>query len=487
MAVSDPTGKRAALVVFTISSFLTPFMAAAVEIALPKIGTEFAVDAVFLSWIATSFLLSAAMFLVPFGRLGDIHGRKRIFLIGVSAYAVLSGLCGASTSATMLVVCRVLQGIGSAMMFGTGIAILTSVFPANERGRALGITIAAVYAGLSAGPFLGGLLVEYLGWRSIFFANIPVGVFIGSIVVTKLKGEWADAKGERFDVPGSILYGISLVCLMFGFSRLPALQGVGLLVLGVLGLILFVRWELACDSPVFDMKLFRRNRVFTFSNLAALINYAATFAITFMLSLYLQYVKGHGAEGAGIILVSRPIVMVAASLYAGKLSDRVQPGVIASIGMAVVMTGLILLLFVGQATGTPYLIFSLMVLGLGFGLFSSPNTNAVMGSVERRFYGVAAGTVSTMRLLGQMFSMGIVTLVFTLHIGRVPITPAAHGPFVASMHTAFVIFAVLCAFGIFASLARGRTGGLPERGVGMPPHPAGPPRDGRARSPDAAG
>jgi EmrB/QacA subfamily drug resistance transporter len=431
-------------------------MASAVEIALPKIGQEFAVDAVLLSWLATSFLLSAAMFLVPIGRLADIHGRKRIYLIGIVVYTLFSVCCGAAGSATMLIVFRILQGVGSAMIFGTGIAILTSVFPAGERGQVLGINVAAVYGGLSGGPFLGGLLVEHLGWRSIFYVNLPVGILIVAMVLLKLKGEWAEARGQRFDLPGAIIYGLSLLFLMYGFSRLPGLLGAALLAAGMAGLVLFVRWELRVASPVFDMKLLRTNTAFRFSNLAALINYAATFAITFMLSLYLQYVRGYGAESAGAILVSRPIVMALTSIYAGRLSDRIEPRILASLGMALVTVGLILLVFVGSATGIGYLVLCLMILGLGFGLFSSPNTNAVMSSVERPFYGVASGTVSTMRILGQMFSMGIVTLIFAVTIGRVQITPENHGALVASMQAAFVIFAVLCFGGIFASLARGK-------------------------------
>ena len=456
MGIFDSPGKRAALLVFTISSFLTPFMASAVEIALPRIGQEFAVDAVLLSWLATSFLLSAAMFLVPIGRLADIHGRKRIYLIGIVVYTLFSVCCGAAGSATALIVFRILQGVGSAMIFGTGIAILTSVFPASERGQVLGINVAAVYGGLSGGPFLGGLLVEHLGWRSIFYVNLPVGILIVTLVLLKLKGEWAEARGERFDLPGAIIYGLSLLFLMYGFSRLPEPLGAGLLAAGVAGLILFVRWELRVASPVFDMKLLRTNTAFRFSNLAALINYAATFAVTFMLSLYLQYVRGYGAGSAGAILVSRPIVMALTSIYAGRLSDRIEPRILASLGMALVTAGLILLVFVGSGTGIGYLILCLMVLGLGFGLFSSPNTNAVMSSVERPFYGVASGTVSTMRILGQMFSMGIVTLIFAVTIGRVQITPENHGALVQSMQAAFVIFAVLCFGGIFASLARGK-------------------------------
>ncbi|MDO9694493.1 MAG: MFS transporter [Candidatus Latescibacteria bacterium] len=456
MGILDSPAKRAALLVFTISSFLTPFMASAIGMALPEIGREFAIDAVYLSWMMTAFLLSAAVFLVPFGRLADIHGRKRVFVLGIAIFTVFSLWCGASGSAAMLVVGRALQGIGSAMIFGTGIAILTSVFPDRERGRVLGINVAAVYAGLAAGPFLGGILVQHLGWRSVFYVNVPAGGLIILVVLRRLKGEWAESRGERFDLPGAVLYGAALVAIMLGFSELTGGRGVWLLAAGIAGLVLFVRRELRTASPVFDLRLFRHNPAFTFSNLAALINYAATYAVSFMLSLFLQYTRGYGADGAGVILVWQPIVMVLTSLYAGRLSDRVEPRIVASVGMGLVTVGLALLAGLGRDTGIPYLIASLVILGLGFGLFSSPNMNAVMGSVERRHYGVASGTVGTMRLLGQMFSMGIVTLIIAVHVGRVPITPANHDQFIAGLRTAFLVFAALCGAGIFASLARGR-------------------------------
>jgi MFS family permease len=342
------------------------------------------------------------------------------------------------------------------MIFGTGIAILTSVFPASERGRVLGINVAAVYAGLSAGPFLGGILVERLGWRSIFYANFPIGLLVVLVVLWRLKGEWAEARGERFDLFGGVLYGLSLVALMLGFSELPSTGGAGLLAAGVVGLVLFVVWELRTSSPIFEMSLFSHNTTFAFSNLAALINYAATYAITFMLSLFLQYTRGYGAESAGIILVSRPIVMVLTSLYAGRLSDRVEPRVVASGGMALVTGGLVMLIFLGRTSPIGYLVLSLIVLGLGFGFFSSPNTNAVMSSVARRQYGVASGTVGTMRLLGQMLSMGVVTLILALRLGRVQIGPGNYDQLIHSMRIAFIVFAALCFAGIFASLARGR-------------------------------
>jgi MFS family permease len=225
---------------------------------------------------------------------------------------------------------------------------------------------------------------------------------------------------------------------------------------GVLGLLLFIRWEMGAKSPLLNIGLFRNNPVFTWSNVAALINYSATAGVAFLLSLYLQYIKGFTPEHAGLILISQPIVMTALSPVAGRLSDRLEPQVVASIGMALTTAGLLALIFLSQNTDLWFILLSLVILGLGFGLFSSPNTNAVMSSVDKRFYAVASGTVGTMRLLGQMFSLAIVVLLFALYIGRVQIVPANYPLFMSSLKTAFIIFAALCFGGIFASLARGK-------------------------------
>jgi len=448
--------KRTALLVATLASFSTPFMSSSVNIALPSIGKEFSMDAVLLNWVATSYLLAAAMFLVPFGKMADIHGRKKIFLYGISIYTFSAFLSAISTSAITLICFRILQGIGSAMIFGTGVAILTSVFPIGERGKVLGINAAAIYLGLSLGPFLGGVLTQHFGWRSIFLVNVPLGLVIIIFAFWKLKGEWAEARGEKFDFIGSMVYSISLAAIIYGFSLMPAMSGVWLVLGGIFVLLLFVRWETKVENPVLDINLFRNNTVFAFSNLAALINYSATFAVAFFLSLYLQYIKALSPQNAGLILVSQPIVMAIFSPFAGRLSDRFEPRIIASTGMALTVVSLSLFTFLNEKTTLEFVVASLILLGFGLALFSSPNTNAVMSSVERRFFGVASATLGTMRLTGQMLSMGIAMLIFAIYIGKVQITPQYYSPFLTSMKTAFIVFAVICFIGIFASLARGK-------------------------------
>ncbi len=451
---STASMRKAGLLVAVLSSFFTPFMGSAVNIALPSIASEFHLSAVALSWVATSFLLAAAVFIVPFGRLADIHGRRKLFILGLFIFTLSCLAIALSPSGAWLIVSRVFQGIGSAILSGTAMAILTSVYPANERGKALGFQVASVYLGLSLGPSLGGFLTHYLGWRSIFWVGLPLGIITIIATFWKLRGEWSEAKGEKFDVTGSIIYGVALVALMLGLSELPAMIGVWLLIAGVIGITLFIMLELKILSPVLNINLFRQNAVLAFANLAALINYSATSAISFLLSLYLQYLKDFSAQVAGLVLIIQPVMMTLVSLFAGRLSDRTEPRLLASIGMAITTAGLIMLIFVDANTNLAFIIMILVIQGIGFGLFSSPNSNAVMSAVERRYYGVASGMLGTMRLIGQMLSLGIATLLFSLYMGQVQITPEFYPLFLDSAHTGFIIFAVLCFLGVFASLTR---------------------------------
>ncbi len=448
--------KRLILFIAILAGFLTPFDGSAVNIALPSIGTEFHMDAISLSWVATAYLLSSALFLVPFGKIADIYGRKKIFLYGIAIFTAASFLMTLVLSSQMLLMVRIIQGIGSSMIYGTAVAILTSVYPPSERGKALGIYITAVYLGLSVGPFLGGILTENFGWRSIFLINVPIGIITIILVMWQLKGEWAECRGEKFDLAGSLIYGTALVAVMAGFSLLPENTGIFLVVTGLVCAVLFIRYERRQPFPVLNLQLFSESRIFAWSNLAALINYSATYAVSFLLSLDLQYTRGFSPEYAGLVLIAAPVMQAVVSPFAGRLSDRIDPGIIASVGMGLSALGLFILVFLSETSPLSYYIVALIVLGFGFGLFSSPNTNAIMSSVEKRYYGVASGLVGTMRLLGQMLSMGISLMIFAIIIGPVEITPVYYPQVVLSLHYAFILFTILCIIGIFASLQRGK-------------------------------
>jgi len=438
-------------------------MASTVNVALPSLGRELSLDAVTLGWIATAYLLSSAALLVPFGRIADIYGRKKIFAWGIGIFTLSSLLCGLADSATMLIAWRVLQGIGGAMLAGTAVALLTTVFPANERGRVLGIIVAAAYLGISLGPVLGGVLTQHLGWRSIFFVGALLGLLVLSVALWKLKGEWRGAKGQRFDFAGSVIYVLGLVALVYGFTLLEESSGIwlgtGLILGGIVGLGVFVWWEMRVNSPVLDMSLFKNSRAFTFSNLAALINYSATYAVTFLMSFHLQYrpINPFDAQDAGLIMVAMPAVQAIFSPLTGRLSDRVEPRLMASAGMVLNTVGLTLFIFLNEETSLKLIIGNLILIGFGFALFVSPNTNAVMSSAPKTAYGVASATLATMRQVGMVLSMGIAILMFNLYnIADVQITPEYYPLFQQSMKTSFIVFAVLCFAGIFASLARGK-------------------------------
>jgi EmrB/QacA subfamily drug resistance transporter len=441
-------------VVATLASFLTPFMGSAANVALPAIGQDLGVGAVALSWVPTSYLLAAAVVLLPFGKLADVHGRKRVFVSGLVVYTATSALCALAPSFPVLVAGRAAQGIGGGMVFGTGVALLTSIFPPGRRGTALGVNVAAVYLGLSLGPPIGGVLAQQLGWRSVFAVNCALAAAGATLAARGLRGEWREAPGGRLDVLGTLLQGAGLSLLMLGLGRLPAGSGAWLAALGAFALVAFIAWERRARDPLLDVSLFARNRVFAFSNLAALINYAATFAVGFLLSLYFQSVRGLGAQATGALLAAQPLVQAGLSPFAGRLSDRVDPRLVASSGMGLIALGLALLALVGPATGVALVIGCLVLLGAGFGLFSSPNTNAVMGCVETRFLGIAAATLALARLLGQVLSMGLATLILAFSIGHDADGLGAAG-FVPGMRTAFSIYAGLCVVGVLASLARG--------------------------------
>ena len=448
--------KRSVLIATSFAAFLTPFLGASVNLALPTIGKEFNASAIEMGWVMSSYILTTAIFLLPFGRLGDIVGRKKIFTYGILLFTVSTFGIIFSWNIYALIFFRIIQGLSSAMIFGTSMAIITAVFKPGERGRAMGVNVTSTYLGLSLGPVIGGLLTQYFGWRSIFIFLVLLGIMSLILIKQKMKTEWADAAGEKYDWKGSILYGSALLAFMYGFSILPAFTGWICFTAGLLLAVLFVFVELRVVNPVFEFRLILNNKVFAFSSIAAFINYSATSAIGFFMSLYLQYLKDFDARTAGMIMISQPVAMMLLSPVAGKLSDKKNPGTIASFGMAFTSVGLILLCFINENTHIAFLIALLIMLGVGFGLFSTPNSNAIMSSVEKKYLGTASGVVGTVRMVGQMISMGIAMMLLSLYIGRESITPSTYQGLISAMRTGFLIFAILSALGISASLARNK-------------------------------
>lgn len=444
-----------AIVAFT--SFMSTFLISAVNIALPAIEKDFGLDAVTLSWVVTAFLLSTAMFLLPIGRWGDLTGIRRIYKTGMVIFTVSSLLSGFAGSGYWLIFFRFLQGIGAAFNSTTGAAILVSAFLPQYRGRVLGIAVSAVYLGLAFGPFFGGFLTQYLGWRSIFFFSSGFGVLVTIVAFLFLeKDNITKSTGKKMDLKGTFLYMLGLVALTYGSARIPSFQGWFMMISGVILLIVFWILESNSSMPVLETKLFTRNRLFAFSNLAALINYSATFSIIFLLSLYLQKVKGLAPRDAGTILVAQPIVMAVFSPFTGRLSDRIQPRYLATAGMTMCALGLVAFAFLNEFTSIGIILFLLFWVGLGFALFSSPNMNTIMSSVQKNQLGLASGSASTMRVVGQIISMTIATIFFAILFQKQAVEEVTNLLFLKALKMGFITSAIIALSGIYFSFSRGR-------------------------------
>jgi len=444
------------IITTSISTFITAFTGSASNIALPNIAADFNLNAVMLSWVTLSYMITTAALVLPMGRISDIYGRKKIFIAGTIIFTIGSLLSAFSINIATLIIFRIIQGSGAAMLFGTSIAILTNIFPQKKRGSALGINTASVYIGLSAGPVIGGLLTNTYGWQSIFFICIPFGILVVITALLFLKGEWNESSGESFDLIGTFFYALFLIALILGFSNITEKTGLILTALSVLFFSGMIIVESKVKHPVFNLDLFRGNKAFTFSNIAALINYSATFGVGFLMSLFLQSIKGFSPEKAGLILLTQPLIQALFSPLTGKLSDTIEPKILASTGMILTTIGLFLFSFLKLDTPVYFIIVSLITLGAGFALFSSPNTNAVMRSIGKKHFGVGSATLSTMRIIGQILSLGIATLMFALLLGKAKIVLENQMEFLKSINITFRIFTILCFAGIFFSLIRGK-------------------------------
>ncbi len=440
-----------------MTAFTTPFLGSSVNIALPTINADLAVpDQALLNWLVTGYLLTAAIFVVPFGRIADRYGLKKVFVSGLFIIVVSSLLCAMSSSIYMLIASRAFEGIGSAMIFGTSIALLTSAFPQKERGKVLGINMAFMYGGLSLGPSLGGFIVHFGSWRLIYAGIAVYALVVALLAARKIADEVPARETGGFDLSGTVLYGAVLVLLILGLTNLQETIGIALFGLSLVLMVVFFWWELRQTNPVLKVSIFKKNRVFMFSNLAALINYSANGAVPFMLTLYLQKIYGLDALTAGLILIVQTILMAAISPMTGKLSDRLEPRIVSSSGMAICTIGLVLFAMISPGTPLWLVVAGLIFLGIGIAFFVSPNTNAIMSSVGKSDYAVASSMVSTMRMIGGILGLGITNLIFTYFMGHTEIPETGpYDPLMKSIQVAFAVMAGLCIVGLGLSLARG--------------------------------
>ncbi len=452
----DISNEKTTLYVVIVTSFLTTFMGSSITLSIPSIGTEFNSSTILLNWIVTGYILASAAFSLPMGRFSDIVGRKRIFIGGIWLFSIFTLLSGLTWSIHVLIFFRIMQGLASAMIFSTNIAILLSAFPPQKRGHALGFSTSATYIGLSTGPVVGGFLNHYLGWRSIFYIVFALGLAVGIFATLYLKEQHEGLKDEKPDLTGNILYILFITSLLYGISAFSSVAWAKYIIIpGLIMFGVFVYHELRTEHPVIQVRLFKDNLAFSLSNLAALINYSATFAIGYLISLYLQIVLKYDSQIAGLILLSQPLIMAILSPFTGRLSDRTEARIVASLGMGITALGLLIFSFISGSYPLWLIIVNLILIGIGLALFSSPNTNAVMGTVEKKYYGVTSSVLATMRLIGQAVSMAAVTLIMSIYIEKSTMANIPPNMLLKSIRATFILFTIASLFGIFASLKRG--------------------------------
>ncbi len=456
------------LIVTTLGSFMTPFDTSAVNVAIPSIGSDLGGELILLSWVPVAYLLSLTAFLLVFGRLGDMKGRKPLFVVGTLVFTFFSVLSALSNSLHQLIAARLGQGVGASMMSGNSFALATSAFPSSERGKTVGIVTAATYAGLSIGPALGGFLTSQFGWRSIFYVNIPLGLVTASVCHFRTHERFHVRQEATLDILGALsliaLLSSVLISVTFsGAATIPPQYMLSLASLAVFSFLLFIFVEKKlAPQPLIDVRLFTGNRMFAFSNLTALLHYIASYGIGFLLSLFLQLVLRLDAHGAGLIMLSQPLLMAIVSPFSGHLSDRMEPRFLSSLGLGIMSATILVLSGVTADTTTYAIVLILAVLGFGYGLFSSPNSSAVMGSIPRESLGVGSGTLATMRFLGQSLSLAVVTFMLTrsvsadiLIVGKEQLNVPLD-EFLSGFRVALQLCTAIGAAAVAVSMARGR-------------------------------
>ena len=443
--------KNLLLLICTVLSFFTVFAVNAVNIVIPSIAAEFHMSNIVQNWVTIIFLLVVAVLSVPAGQISGKYGLKKVTNLSIILFIIISIANVLVISQEQFLACRFILGISLSFINVTSMAMIVNVFPPEERGKALGINITGVYVGLSLSPVIGGIMNYNLGWRSVVLFGVPFMFVILALLLTKISDEWSSFENMPLDLKGSLTYGIGIVLFMYGFTILNTQAGMILTVLGVIILVIFGLIELRQSYPVFDMRFFK-NHKFLSANFASLCAYLATYAVTTILNYHLQYIKGFDSQTAGLILLVAPLCQVVLAPIAGRLSDRYVPQVLAAIGMALGTISLFLFSSLDSSTSMLFLIVAMIIYGVGFGLFSPPNTNVIMGSVPAKDTSVASASVATMRTVGQAMSMGILTLVFAFVMGNVPIVEEYYPLLVGSCQITCLICVVLCVASVFASL-----------------------------------
>ncbi|WP_417222933.1 MFS transporter [Amphritea sp.] len=453
----NPRARWFVLVSICITLFIVPMSMSGVNMALPAIADALQADAVWLSWIPTATLWGSIVLLLPAGRVADTVGRKPIFLLGVIGFSLASLLVFVVQSVEVLLLVRVLQGLFSSLVFATAMAIIATVFSDSNRGSALGFTATSVYLGLTCGPLIGGWLTEHLGWQSVFWGPVLLALIAIVLAVIYIRNDGQSGQpAQPLDWIGSLIFVAIATLLLFGLSGLPNLYNILMLLAGIALVFVFVRYQNRCAYPLVRFSLLASNRVMSRSLMASFLMYAAHYPVLFLLSLYLQYLQGLSPSEAGQMILLQAFIMAILAPIAGRLSDRYEPRLIATIGCLFFSSGFAVLVFLESDSPLNLVIIALSLLGVGFGLFSTPNNNAALGSVPKDRLSIASALLNLSRTSGNMFSMAVIMLLMSQLLHSEQIRPERYPDLLLVVKLGF---ASACAYSFVAawfSYSRGK-------------------------------
>ncbi len=445
-----------ALASISISTFCVSITMSAVNIAVPAIALDFNANAILVSWVPTAFLLSNAIFLIPAGRAADIYGRKKIFLTGMTVFCVSCLMAYLAPNIEFLLVTRLLQGFGGALAFATGLAIIMSIFTRENRGSAIGFSAGTLYFGLSCGPVVGGWFTEHFGWRVVFLFPLVLGTMSIVLILLKLKGEWKNEQRGKVDYLGALIFAIAASCLYIGISSVPGMLASALLAIGAILMVFFVYQQTQCEFPLIHFKGIIQNRMFSRSLMGNICIYWSNYPFIFLFSLYLQFIRGMSPADAGQIMVLQPLTMAIVAPIAGRLSDQFEPRLIATTGCLIMTCAYTILQFLDVTTSIIMICMAMVIQGLGFGLFTTPNNNAALSSLDKTRYGIGTALLNFSRVSGNMLGTAMVLLLVSLFIGKVEITPTQYPALFRVVSIALAVSFFMTLSGAYFSHSRGK-------------------------------
>jgi EmrB/QacA subfamily drug resistance transporter len=448
--------KWEAMLTVWIGIFMATLDGSIVNVALPTLTEYFKTDITTIEWVIMAYLVTITSLLLSLGRLSDMFGRKPIFAGGLALFTVGSGLCAISATEGQLIFYRIIQGIGAAMLMATGVAIITHAFPPRERGKAMGLIGTVVSIGSMAGPITGGFLIENVGWQSIFYINIPIGIF-GTLMAMRVLHRDETNPGQTFDIPGALTLFMSLILLLLALS-----QGqdsgwesgyiISLFILSAVLFIVFIYVETKARHPMMELRHFK-NRPFAAANISSMISFVAMFNVILMMPFFLENELGYSPEMVGIVFLAVPIVMSVISPVSGWLSDRANSYILSSIGVGIASISILALSFLSKSSGFIDVTSRLALLGLGLGLFQAPNNSIIMGSLPKEQLGIAAGTLGTMRNMGMVIGIAVSGAVFS---NRYAFYGGIDSSFQPAFHDTYIVSAIICGIAMVTSLVRSK-------------------------------